>query len=506
MNARFLVLLSLAACSSPGSLERVASLDQADLGTDITTAGTASVSATPADMLNPQLSVVHDGIFPAQGTTSHTGEWETYTTQSKTSDWYAYSFPSAQTFGGIVFQTGAIDTFGGWYDSLSVQVQNGSTWANVSGLSFSPAYTGCGGLCSSGVAQSGASANGYKTYSITFPTTTGTAIRIVGTINNFNHYGSCGEMRVYAASGSDASVDATVDATVEAGADALEASSDATDAASTEAAVDATADAAADAPVDSGGSLGTDGGCGLSGATTGQFTLTTTVAGVPRSFVVIVPSSYTSASAVPLAFVFHGHGGSTSDSIGYGLQGAAASAGSGAIFAFPQGVDPGGGTDWDDTCSGNDVTFFDSMLSILKGFYCIDTGRVFATGFSAGADFSETLGCCRAPRLRAIAPASGSLYAAQSQCTAPAPAFRLTSGTSDPFYNQWEFVNGLGYFAGSNRCSFAASLGAGAGGSNPSPCLQFNGCSVPVVWCSYSMAHQLPSTWAADTWSFFGGF
>ncbi len=284
-----------------------------------------------------------------------------------------------------------------------------------------------------------------------------------------NVFISVGELRAYGPGSADAGADASVaaDATVESG----------------------TTDAARGPTV--------DGGCGLSGALTGQFTANVTIGGTARTYTVIVPSNNTSSGAVPLAFVLHGLNQFSSDAIGYGLQNAAATAGNVAVFVFPQALS--GPNVWDLSCAGNDVAFFDAIRAQLASSYCIQPGKVFVTGFSAGGDFANALGCCRGNVIRAIAPSSGGFYS--SGCTAQAPAFRLTSGASDPIYQQFEFVNGLSYYQAANHCSVTA-IASGA-----APCFAYTGCTNPVMWCNYAcMPHQLPPTWAADTWGFFSSF
>jgi polyhydroxybutyrate depolymerase len=512
MKIRNIVLASwaLIGCSASSGPESVEVQTQAVLGADITNSGTAIALVTnPADSFVP-LSVIHDGVFPPQGSTDGSKEFDTYSGMQRTTDWLGYSFASPQTFATVVYQGGIQRWNGGWFSNIALQVSQNGVWNNVAGVVSTPPFAGNDNV-------------NYETYTFSFPPVTGDGIRVFGQPGGLNTYTNTGEMRVYqsAGSSSDSGTDASADAARDSGsgmdvtADVSDTGhdvgTDSSDATFSDATFSDASNGGQDATVDSGrdaggGMPGTDGGCGLSGAQTGQLTMQTTIAGVSRSYVVLVPTSYSSSTAVPLSFVFHEHGGSPASAMGFGLQNAASSAGSGAIFVFPQAIDPGGGASWDVVCSSNDVAFYDAMLSQLSSQYCIATNKVFASGFSAGADFAETVGCCRASTLRAVAPASGGLYADVSQCTTPAPAFRLTSGTQDVYFNQFDFANGVAYFQGANHCAYSASLASGAGNPSPSPCLQYNGCSSPVVWCNYSMPHQLPPTWAADTWAFFSGF
>jgi polyhydroxybutyrate depolymerase len=55
----------------------------------------------------------------------------------------------------------------------------------------------------------------------------------------------------------------------------------------------------------------------------------------------------------------------------------------------------------------DDVGFIDRLLDTMLDEYCVDSGRVFATGMSNGAGMSTTLGCELGDRFAAIAPVAG---------------------------------------------------------------------------------------------------
>jgi poly(3-hydroxybutyrate) depolymerase len=67
------------------------------------------------------------------------------------------------------------------------------------------------------------------------------------------------------------------------------------------------------------------------------------------------------------------------------------------IFAAPQGNDNG-------TWNGQeDHDFVNQMITTIQDNYCVDTTRVFATGFSFGAMFTNSLAQHMQDRLRAVA-------------------------------------------------------------------------------------------------------
>lgn len=70
-------------------------------------------------------------------------------------------------------------------------------------------------------------------------------------------------------------------------------------------------------------------------------------------------------------------------------------------------------------CSVDDVAFVNAMLDDLESSLCIDTDKVYATGFSNGGMFTHRLGCSLAHRFAAIAPVSGTLLKGYN-CAPPA--------------------------------------------------------------------------------------
>ena len=52
-------------------------------------------------------------------------------------------------------------------------------------------------------------------------------------------------------------------------------------------------------------------------------------------------------------------------------------------------------------------SFWNWLLGTILDEYCVDSGRVFATGMSNGAGMSTTLGCELGGRFAAIAPVAG---------------------------------------------------------------------------------------------------
>src|SRR5690606_34935191 len=121
------------------------------------------------------------------------------------------------------------------------------------------------------------------------------------------------------------------------------------------------------------------------------------------------------ANAYPVVFAFHGLGGSgqlVSNSFYFGIE---QTGGTPSIFIYPDGLETGNGPGWANS-DGEDIAFFDAMLSTLQQTYCIDEARVFSTGHSYGGIMSHNLACQRAEVLRAIAPVAGAHFG-RGQCS-----------------------------------------------------------------------------------------
>ena len=136
------------------------------------------------------------------------------------------------------------------------------------------------------------------------------------------------------------------------------------------------------------------------------------VAGVQRAYILDVPDQVQPRKPVPLLFDFHGFGHSAAGVWKVsGFRELAAR--DGFITAYPDGLPvhllgrdaPG----WEIfSIEGNrDLQFTARLLDELERTYCIDRSRVFATGFSNGAFFSNVLACTMAERFAAVAPVSG---------------------------------------------------------------------------------------------------
>jgi polyhydroxybutyrate depolymerase len=242
-------------------------------------------------------------------------------------------------------------------------------------------------------------------------------------------------------------------------------------------------------------------GCGHGPAASGYRDRTLTVAGQTRHYQLYVPAGVDGTRPLPLVFVFHARDGTIQDAERFGLQDAAAAAGDKAVFVFPQALSRGRAVGWALGCGDHDIQLFDAMLAATEAEECIDTHRIFVTGFSWGADMTIATGCCRGDVVRAIAPTSGTGWH-RSGCTAQRPAYRVTIGTADPIYPVRDVHAVTEQYREAQGCS------TGTTPAVPSPpCLASTGCNAPVVECVYDgLAHAPPPDGWAHVWRFFAGF
>ncbi|MDG1481540.1 MAG: PHB depolymerase family esterase [Myxococcota bacterium] len=167
-----------------------------------------------------------------------------------------------------------------------------------------------------------------------------------------------------------------------------------------------------------------------------------------REYLLYVPESYEPTTPVPVMMSFHGFGGSANEQLQMVDMRALADA-EGFILLYPQGTLLEGYSHWntylpgeDNKSEADDFGFVDAMLDVISAGYAIDTGRVYATGFSNGGDFTYTLACILSDRITGIAPVSGLMWmGTQRDCnlTHPTPmiSFHGTADGDRP-YEGWD--------------------------------------------------------------------
>jgi poly(3-hydroxybutyrate) depolymerase len=273
-------------------------------------------------------------------------------------------------------------------------------------------------------------------------------------------------------------------------------------------------------------------GCGKAlTSKTGTYTIMS--GGKNREYIIDIPANYDPNKPYRLFFAFHWIG-STDDAVAngqvtnggaqnwgyYGLKREATMANDPAIFVAPQSD----GSTWGQA----DHAFFDAMYQKFTDELCVDTSRVFATGFSFGAMMTYSLSLNHQKQLRAvvaIAAANFNIY--DPPDTKEPIAYMGTVGMSDgtcPYVQSDANKTGGKYcaltHAQDNGCTIPNDIPTTTKGSKSHVCYDFQGCKAgyPVKMCTFDGTHQaapadggtadngLTSWIPTESWKFFTQF
>lgn len=219
--------------------------------------------------------------------------------------------------------------------------------------------------------------------------------------------------------------------------------------------------------------------------------------GQDRKWYVKAPKGYDQSHPYRVIFMYHWNYGSinaivnppdadkNTDRPFYGIEDLS---GDTTVFVVPEGLDNG----WANT-NGRDSTFTDAMLSAVTDGLCVDTSRIFTTGFSYGGAMSLKLACTKPDKFRAaIVYDTGTFLSGfnQSECKTPI-AFFESHGLDDMTFNYDEGLKVLGIFTQLNGCTAQTPTKAA---DNAHACASFEGCSAghPVRFCNFGKGENNP--------------
>jgi phospholipase/carboxylesterase len=239
-------------------------------------------------------------------------------------------------------------------------------------------------------------------------------------------------------------------------------------------------------------------GCGQARALQ-DGTQTIASGGMNRTYFLETPEAYDNTHPYRVVFMFHWNYGSinaivnppdadrNTDRPFYGLGDLTDGK---TIFVVPQGlVNQGGGAGWANPNS-RDVNFTDDMLAAISADLCIDTSRVFTTGFSYGAGMSVALACVRPDKFRAAIVYEPAFISGvnAAQCTKPI-AFFQSHGVDDQVLNYQTGLSVLSTFTTLNGCAASVPPEPPANGHT---CASYEGCSVPTRFCNFGAGENNP--------------
>lgn len=141
-----------------------------------------------------------------------------------------------------------------------------------------------------------------------------------------------------------------------------------------------------------------------------------------RDYELHAPPGYQPGKPIPLVLVFHGNPGTSADAARFSEFNPVADS-KGFLVAYPQG----NAAQWNATASGgglDDVGFVGALIDNMIARWGADPKRVYAAGFSNGADFTYRVARELPGRFGAVAPISGVFK--------PMPGWSATIGAENP--------------------------------------------------------------------------
>jgi poly(3-hydroxybutyrate) depolymerase len=256
-----------------------------------------------------------------------------------------------------------------------------------------------------------------------------------------------------------------------------------------------------------GGAAGSTGkgssGCGSTSPLKTSNSLSESINGTTRKWMLDVPTNYDTNKLYKLIFVWHPLGGSGSQIVSGGYNGLKSLSNNTAVFATADGLNgsnsEASGTGWWNA-NGGDMKLFQAMLDKINAGLCIDQDRIFTTGFSFGGMMSYELPF-EFNVFRATAPCSGKTGVIPFVETYTNPvAIMAFHGDSDTFVATSLGKAFFDKFAARNKC------GTQTQAVSPTGCQQYQGCTVPSIWCLFKGAHETWSEEPGAIWKFFSQF
>lgn len=246
-----------------------------------------------------------------------------------------------------------------------------------------------------------------------------------------------------------------------------------------------------------------------------------TAANMQREYILNVPTNYDNTRPYKLIIAYHELNGNDDEMYNHKYYHLLPLSNNEAIFVAPNGQQNGanctaaGGCGWPNP-NNTDLALADALVAQIEQNFCVDTNRIFATGWSYGGSMSYKTACERplgAPNgfVRAIAVYSGSQLS--GNCTPSKPvAYYASHGTQDAVlcYDQTKTAgcqvgNGVSLFqnfAAANSCTWMTPTKVTSGNH---VCTTLTGCMTgyPTEFCSFNGPHTPdPSDSGQPSWEY----
>ncbi len=228
-----------------------------------------------------------------------------------------------------------------------------------------------------------------------------------------------------------------------------------------------------------------------------------TAAGKAREYILNVPTNYDNTKPYKFVIAYHELNGNDDEMYKNQYYHLLNLSQNSTIFVAPNGQQnnanctQASGCGWPNT-SDSDMALADAVVAQIEENFCIDTNRIFATGWSYGASMSEQTACERPLSglgsatwgLRAIAVYSVAYLSNTDNCKASSSkpvAYYASHGTNDSVLPYSGGVSIAQTWAAADGCTAATPTQA----TGNHVCTNYAGCKTgyPVEFCSFVGPH-----------------
>ncbi|HEY4393061.1 MAG TPA: hypothetical protein VGP64_03320 [Polyangia bacterium] len=227
-----------------------------------------------------------------------------------------------------------------------------------------------------------------------------------------------------------------------------------------------------------------------------------TVGSMAREYILNVPTNYDNTHPYKFVIAYHELNGNDDEMYRNSYYHLLPLSNNTTIFVAPNGQQnnanctQASGCGWPNP-SGSDMAFADALVSQIEESFCVDTNRIFATGWSYGASMSEQTACDRPLSgetkgwgVRAIAVYSVAYLSNTDNCKASSShpvAYYASHGTNDTVLPYSGGVSIAQAWSAADGCTAATPTQA----TGSHVCTNFMGCSAgyPAEFCSFVGPH-----------------
>ncbi len=250
-----------------------------------------------------------------------------------------------------------------------------------------------------------------------------------------------------------------------------------------------------------------------------------TAANMQREYILNVPTTYDNTHPYKFVIAYHELNGNDDEMYKNKYYHLLPLANDSTIFVAPNGQQnnknctAAGGCGWPNP-NDSDMLLADALVAQIEENFCIDTSRIFATGWSYGASMSYETACERplggttngvAGYIRGIAIYSGAQLSGSCKPSKPV-AYYASHGTNDTVLNYSNGLSLLQNMASVDSCTATTPTKVTSGNH---VCTNFMGCAAgyPVEFCSFNGPHTpdptdpgMPSWEYQNVWTYLSQF